>query len=64
MLVVAAVIARRAPSPEIRTRDTLNGGAANGSPGVNSAPDGKGQEDQGDDRIASPHFPSQGPWGQ
>src|SRR5262249_4717214 len=25
-----------------------------------SASDGKGQEDQGDDRIAGPHFPSQG----
>src|SRR5262249_21817969 len=29
---------RRAPSPEIRARDTLNDGAANGSAGVNSAP--------------------------
>jgi len=30
---------RRAPSPEIRARDTPNDGTANGSAGVNSAPD-------------------------
>jgi hypothetical protein len=30
---------RRAPSPQIRTRDTSLDGAANGSAGVNSAPD-------------------------
>jgi hypothetical protein len=30
---------RRAPSPQIRARDTLNDGAANGSAGVNSARD-------------------------
>jgi hypothetical protein len=29
---------RRAPSPEIRARDTLNDGAASGTAGVNSAP--------------------------
>jgi hypothetical protein len=29
---------RRAPSPHIRARDTLNDGAANGTAGVNSAP--------------------------
>jgi hypothetical protein len=43
----------RAPSPQIRARDTLNDGAANGSAGVNSAPDLGGQrcgdhEDRGD----------------
>ena len=31
--------ARRAPSPEIRARDTLNDGTTNGSAGVNSASD-------------------------
>jgi hypothetical protein len=30
---------RRAPSPQIRARDTPNDGAANGTAGVNSAPD-------------------------
>ena len=30
---------RRAPSPQIRARDTPNDGTANGSAGVNSAPD-------------------------
>src|SRR5262249_19659084 len=44
---------RRAPSPQIRARDTLNDSAANGSAGVNSAPDLGGQrcrdhEDRGD----------------
>ena len=32
-------LTRRVPSPEIRARDTLNDGAANGSAGVNRAPD-------------------------
>jgi len=41
MPMVATVIirTRRAPGPEIRARDTPNDGAANGSAGVNSAPD-------------------------
>src|SRR5215510_769857 len=43
---------RRAPSTQIRARDTLNDGAANGSAGVNSAPDLGGccrdHEDRGD----------------
>jgi len=30
---------RRAPSPQIRARDTPNDSASNGSAGVNSAPD-------------------------
>ena len=41
MPMVATVIirTRRAPSPQIRARDTSNDGAPNGSAGVNSAPD-------------------------
>jgi hypothetical protein len=40
MPMVATVIAtRRAPSPEIGARDTALDGAANGSAGINSAPD-------------------------
>ena len=41
MPMVATVIirTRRAPSPQIRARDTPLDGAANGSAGVNSAPD-------------------------
>ena len=38
MLMVAAVITRRTPSPQIRARDTSLDSAANGSAGVNSAP--------------------------
>jgi|SRR6516165_10469761 hypothetical protein len=60
MPMVATVISRRAPSPEIRARDTPNDSAANGSAGVdrasdvdagiNSAPDLGGQRcgDHGD----------------
>lgn len=39
MPMVATVITRRAPSPEIRARDSPNDGAANGRADVNSAPD-------------------------
>jgi len=41
MPMVATVIirTRRAPSPQIRARDTSNDGAGNGSAGVNGAPD-------------------------
>ena len=41
MPMVATVIfrTRRAPSPEIRARDTSLDGTTNGSAGVNSAPD-------------------------
>ena len=38
VLMVAAVITRRTPSPQIRARDTSLDSAANGSAGVNSAP--------------------------
>jgi len=43
MLTTVVIPTRRAPSPEIRARDTLSDGAANGSAGVNSAPDLGGQ---------------------
>ena len=39
MLATTVIRTRRAPSPEIRARDTLNDCAANGSAGVNSASD-------------------------
>jgi hypothetical protein len=39
MLMTTVIPTRRAPSPEIRARDTLDDGAANGSAGVNRAPD-------------------------
>ena len=38
MLTTTAIRTWRAPSPEIRARDALNDGAANGSAGINSAP--------------------------
>src|SRR5262245_12617400 len=39
MPIVATVMNRRAPSPEIRARDTSLDRTANGSAGVNSGPD-------------------------
>ena len=39
MVATVIICTRRAPSPEIRARDTPNDGTANGSAGVNSAPD-------------------------
>jgi hypothetical protein len=39
MLMTTVISTRQAPSPEIWARDTLDDGAANGSAGINSAPD-------------------------
>jgi len=38
MVATVLIRTRRAPSPEIRARDTSLDGAANGSAGINSAP--------------------------